>query len=90
MARGLLVHQVEVDPASHSVLACRVLAPTEWNFHPQGEVARRLARLDPGLPEATLARQVNLLVAAFDPCLPFHIRHLAAPTRVPPTEAHHA
>jgi hypothetical protein len=90
MARGLLVHQVEVDPASHSVLACRVLAPTEWNFHPQGEVARRLARLDPGLPGATLTRQVNLLVAAFDPCLPFHIRHLAAPTRVPPTEAHHA
>lgn len=90
MARGLLVHQVEVDPASHSVLACRVLAPTEWNFHPQGEVAQRLARLDPGLPGATVTRQVNLLVAAFDPCLPFHIESAASPARVLPTEVHHA
>ncbi len=90
MARGLLVHQVEVDPASHSVLACRVVAPTEWNFHPLGEVAQRLARLDPDLPEATLARRVNLLVAAFDPCLPFQIRHPASPARARLTEAGHA
>ena len=77
MARGLLVHQVEVDPATQRVLACRVVAPTEWNFHPQGEVAQRLARLDPDLPEAALARRVHLLVAAFDPCVPFAIEHLA-------------
>lgn len=79
MARGLLVHQVELDPASQRVRACRVVAPTEWNFHPQGEVAQRLARLDPALPEAALARRVHLLVAAFDPCVPFTIERLAAP-----------
>ena len=75
MARGLLVHQVEIDAAVEpaKVLACRVLAPTEWNFHPQGEVARRLAALDRGLPAPVLARQVGLLMAAFDPCVPFHI-----------------
>ncbi|WP_066272258.1 hypothetical protein [Hydrogenophaga palleronii] len=79
MARGLLVHQVELDPVAQRVLACRVVAPTEWNFHPEGAVAQRLARLDPGLPEAALARRVNLLVAAFDPCVPFTIERLAAP-----------
>ena len=89
MARGLLVHQVEVDPVSQRVLACRVVAPTEWNFHPQGEVARHLARLDPTLPEAALARRVNLLVAAFDPCVPFTIDHRALP-RAQAQEAGHA
>lgn len=89
MARGLLVHQVEVDPASGRVLACRVVAPTEWNFHPQGEVAQRLARLDPAQPETALARRVHLLVAAFDPCVPFTIERRAAP-RAQPQEAGHA
>ncbi|RWA46010.1 hypothetical protein AU476_37450 [Cupriavidus sp. UYMSc13B] len=52
MARGLLVHQVEIDPATQRVQACHVVAPTEWNFHPEGEVAQRLARLDTDLPTA--------------------------------------
>lgn len=89
MARGLLVHQVEVDPVSQRVQACRVIAPTEWNFHPNGEVAQRLARLDPELPEAVLARRVHLLVAAFDPCVPFGIERLRT-ARAPLQEAGHA
>ncbi len=89
MARGLLVHQVEVDPALQRVQACRVVAPTEWNFHPHGEVAQRLARLDPGLPEAGLARRVHLLVAAFDPCVPFRIERIR-PARARLQEMGHA
>ena len=83
MARGLLVHQVEIDGSVETakVLACRVLAPTEWNFHPQGEVARRLAALDRGLPAPVLARQVGLLMAAFDPCVPFRIEEAQAATQ---------
>lgn len=83
MARGLLVHQVEIDAAGDNaqVLACRVLAPTEWNFHPQGEVARRVAALDTRVPAPQLARQVGLLMAAFDPCVPFHIETEAVATR---------
>ena len=75
MARGLLVHQVEIGAAGDNpkVLACRVLAPTEWNFHPQGEVARRVAALDAGVPASLLVPQVGLLMAAFDPCVPFQI-----------------
>ncbi|SSW70903.1 MULTISPECIES: hydrogenase formation protein [Burkholderiales] len=90
MARGLLVHQVEVDPGTQRVLACRVVAPTEWNFHPQGEVAQRLALLDPEMPEWEITRRVNLLVAAFDPCVPFTIERLGSPARPALQEASHA
>ncbi|MEZ5703328.1 MAG: hypothetical protein R3E42_17330 [Burkholderiaceae bacterium] len=37
MARGLLVHQVTLDAGGDSVGRCRVVAPTEWNFHPLGK-----------------------------------------------------
>jgi hypothetical protein len=76
MARGLLVHQVELDPAATeapTVRACRVLAPTEWNFHPAGEVAQRVSALDTRPPAALRERQLNLLMAAFDPCVPFRV-----------------
>lgn len=77
MARGLLVHQVGIDPSragdAATVRSCRVLAPTEWNFHPAGEVARRIAALDTRLPAALRERQLHLLMAAFDPCVPFEV-----------------
>ena len=79
MARGLLVHQVEIDqPAGDAparVAACRVLAPTEWNFHPQGVVAQTIAALDGGQPAEDAERRVRLLMAAFDPCVPFDVTH---------------
>jgi len=77
MARGLLVHRVELEVTAPMVRACRVLAPTEWNFHPAGEVARRVSALDSALPSALRTRQLNLLMAAFDPCVPFEVE--AAP-----------
>ena len=63
MARGLLLHWVQLD-ARGAVQDYRVLAPTEWNFHPEGALARALSALPPG---ATLAAQT--LAAAFDPCV---------------------
>lgn len=88
MARGLLVHQVEIDGSSGDarVGACRVLAPTEWNFHPQGEVAQRIAAMDTGRPDEDTERRVRLLMAAFDPCVPFHVTH----TRCTGQEVQHA
>ncbi|MCB2019014.1 MAG: hypothetical protein KDF54_16135, partial [Hydrogenophaga sp.] len=73
MARGLLVHQVEIDDSGDGtrVRVCRVLAPTEWNFHAEGEVARRVSALDAGEPATMTRRRVGLLMAAFDPCVPF-------------------
>lgn len=82
MARGLLVHQVTLNEGGSSVRHCRVIAPTEWNFHPQGEVAQRLSALDPRAPD--VRQRVNLLMAAFDPCVPFEV----APLTI--SEVHHA
>lgn len=64
MARGLLVHWVCVD-AEQQVSDCRVIAPTEWNFHPFGAVARSLSLLPADVPAA----RVRLLAAAYDPCV---------------------
>lgn len=63
MARGLLLHWVQLDHQGR-VQDYRVLAPTEWNFHPQGAMAQALARLSPD--DADSAR---LLSAAYDPCV---------------------
>ena len=84
MARGLLVHRVQLQEREDGwrVSGCQVLAPTEWNFHPQGEVARRVAALAP-VGEAA-APAVGLLMAAFDPCVPFDI------VAVPEKELSHA
>jgi Ni,Fe-hydrogenase III large subunit len=81
MSRGLLVHWVRLepgwrDPAGARLADCRVLAPTEWNFHPQGALARALAR-------APLHDDVvKVAVTAFDPCVAFDIAR--------PPEAPHA
>jgi coenzyme F420-reducing hydrogenase alpha subunit len=72
MARGLLVHWVRLDGghAHPQVAACRVLAPTEWNFHPQGVLARALQALPPAPASGTAATR---LAVAFDPCVSFRI-----------------
>jgi len=77
MARGLLVHQVEIEGSGGDARMgdCRVLAPTEWNFHPQGEVAQRVAAMDASRPAEDTERRVRLLMAAFDPCVPFELRY---------------
>ncbi len=64
MGRGLLFHWVRVD-AQGAVEDYRVLAPTEWNFHPQGALAGAVERLG-----ATDTAAAHLLAAAFDPCVP--------------------
>jgi len=51
----------------------RILAPTEWNFHPQGPAAQALARLE-AANETDLKAQAELLIAAFDPCVGFEVR----------------
>jgi hypothetical protein len=64
MARGLLIHWVQLDEGGR-VADCRLIAPTEWNFHPFGPAARALALLPAQASEA----RVRLLVAAYDPCV---------------------
>ncbi len=63
MARGLLLHWVQLD-AQGVVQDYRVLAPTEWNFHPHGALAQAVAALKPHEHGQAL-----LLADAFDPCV---------------------
>lgn len=75
MARGLLVHWVQLEdtPAGPRVADCRVLAPTEWNFHPEGVLAQTLARL----PDDDRAAQAARAAVAFDPCVEFEVTGVA-------------
>jgi hypothetical protein len=63
MARGLLLHWVQLD-AQGRVAGYQVLAPTEWNFHPQGILAQALTSLP-----AHDAKSALTLAAAFDACV---------------------
>ena len=50
----------------------RILAPTEWNFHPEGAAARALASLR-GDDRNTTQIQANLLIHAIDPCVGYEL-----------------
>jgi hypothetical protein len=63
MARGLLLHWVQLD-AQGQVQAYQVVAPTEWNFHPDGALAKALMQLK---PQDTAG--ATLLGKAFDACV---------------------
>lgn len=63
MARGLLLHWARRDRAG-ALQDYKVIAPTEWNFHPQGTLSRALRALPAG--DVAGARA---LAAAFDPCV---------------------
>lgn len=69
MARGLLVHWVRLQ--DDRVAQCQVLAPTDWNFHPEGPLAAAVASL-PG--DYTGAEDARLMAAAFDPCVPVRLQ----------------
>ncbi len=67
-ARGRLAHWLKTE--NGTVSAYRILAPTEWNFHPEGPLPRGLVGRWVG--EGARARQaVEWLVTALDPCVDF-------------------
>ncbi len=84
MARGLLIHWVRLDENTTRprAEAYRVLAPTEWNFHPRGVLARALSGLRGPQATADAAR----LAVAFDPCVEFVVQ----PAQATRPEAQHA
>ena len=67
-ARGRLAHWVRLEDGC--VADHRTVAPTEWNFHPDGPLARGLTGAPAG---ADLHERAGLLVAALDPCVGFSI-----------------
>jgi hypothetical protein len=65
-ARGLLVHSVEL--ATGRVKRYRIVAPTEWNFHPRGALPAGLAGTA-AADAGEVKRLVELAVQSLDPCV---------------------
>jgi coenzyme F420-reducing hydrogenase alpha subunit len=69
------VHRLEGE--DDRVRGYRILAPTEWNFHPDGVVVQGLAAIARDLPssadEASLRDRAVLYVTAVDPCVPYRL-----------------
>jgi len=70
MARGVLMHWARAEQGS--IADYRIVAPTEWNFHPRGAAWRGLlgVRAD---DENGLREQVRLQVMALDPCVSYEL-----------------
>jgi hypothetical protein len=69
-SRGLLIHRVELN---HGVIKnYQIIAPTEWNFHPQGVVASSLQQLT-APTKSLLQQQASLIINAIDPCVGFEL-----------------
>jgi coenzyme F420-reducing hydrogenase alpha subunit len=66
-ARGRLYHALRLDGAGR-IVDYRIVAPTEWNFHPDGPFVRLL--LGATIGNGALARRrVERLAFVFDPCI---------------------
>jgi hypothetical protein len=65
-ARGLLVHRARLE--GDAIADYRIVAPTEWNFHPRGAFARGALAIEAG-GEAELERRARRLAASLDPCV---------------------
>ncbi len=70
-ARGMLMHEVELD--GERVADYRIVAPTEWNFHPKGALATYLMgqAID---DRGELERRIARFVAELDPCVPWELK----------------
>lgn len=70
-ARGLLLHMTQVN--DDRVGRYVIVAPTEWNFHPQGAFVREASATPLASAEAAtcFARQLAL---ALDPCVAFEVQ----------------
>jgi coenzyme F420-reducing hydrogenase alpha subunit len=65
-SRGLLIHRVELKQGI--IKNYQIIAPTEWNFHPQGVAALSLQKVT-----AKLQQQATLIINALDPCVSFDL-----------------
>ncbi len=72
-ARGLLMHEIVLD--DDRIADYLIVAPTEWNFHPQGPLAGWLAGRDASDRDA-LQTFAARAVAALDPCVRWELEWL--------------
>lgn len=69
-ARGMLLHHVRI--ASERIEEYLIVAPTEWNFHPQGALVNGLTGLKEN-DEKRLLEIVKTFVLSLDPCVEHEI-----------------
>lgn len=69
-ARGRLIHGVEIQRGL--VKRYLIVAPTEWNFHPEGAAARALAQIA-GSGRSDARGLADLMITAFDPCVEYSL-----------------
>jgi len=69
-ARGMLIHRAVVEDGIVTDYA--IIAPTEWNFHPQGTFTREAACLSAD-EDAGLQQQVRMLALSLDPCVAYEV-----------------
>ncbi len=72
-ARGVLMHEIELD--GEHIADHLIVAPTEWNFHPQGPLAGWLTGRDAADREVLRAFAARS-VAALDPCVRWELEGL--------------
>ncbi len=72
-ARGLLMHEIVLD--GERIGDYSIVAPTEWNFHPQGPLAGWLVGRDATDRDA-LRAFVASAVAVLDPCVRWELEWL--------------
>ncbi len=65
-ARGLLLHRARLR--EERVVDYQIVAPTEWNFHPDGALPRGLEGIELD-DERHLLSAARLAVHALDPCV---------------------
>nr|Q43959.1 RecName: Full=Hydrogenase expression/formation protein HupV [Azotobacter chroococcum (strain mcd 1)]AAA64454.1 hydrogenase-related protein [Azotobacter chroococcum] len=73
-ARGALLHRVCLDEGT--VGAWQLLAPTDWNFHEDGPLRRRLCGVR--VAEEDAGALLRELILAVDPCVAFEVKIIHA------------
>ena len=77
-ARGMLMHYVRIESAAEREKVAQYLtvAPTEWNFHPQGALATGLTGIA-AADEERLMETARMWVLSLDPCVEcrIEVRH---------------
>ncbi|BBF93998.1 nickel-dependent hydrogenase large subunit [Blastochloris tepida] len=86
--RGRLHHVAEIDRQGR-IMRYLILAPTEWNFAPEGPFAQALRRLRTA-EDAPAAPAIETLAALFDPCVACRVSVSPAPSAETAQELAHA
>jgi hypothetical protein len=71
-SRGLLIHVVRL--ANEKIVDYRIVAPTEWNFHPAGALVEALTQAMAVLaPDEVVAKRAEAICQSLDPCVSFAV-----------------